>query len=454
MGILMRILCCLFALLLADLAAAGDKPNIVLIISDDQAWTDYGFMGHEVIQTPNLDKLAERSLLFERGYVASPLCRPSLASIVTGRYPHEHGVTGNDVDGNKNRAALSAEVTAEFHKHPSLVKTLVDNGYLAHQSGKWWEGSYADGGFTHGMTHGDPERGGRHGDAGLSIGRKGLKPVADFMDHAIREDKPFFVWYAPFLPHTPHNPPRRLLDKYTQDGRSADVAKYYAMCEWFDETCGGLIKLVDDRGLREDTVILYICDNGWAAPSTAADHPAQHLWKAYAQRSKSSPYENGIRTPVMVSWPGRIEPSKSEDFVHAIDLFPTVCALAGIVPPENLPGINLMDRKAAASRKTIYGVTHATHNMTPGDSDGTLQYLWCIEGDWKLLLRYAGADTTRYHVLHKWDTPAARLYNLADDPHEQDDLSAKHTDVLERLRAKIEAWHTVADAVRYSPPGD
>jgi arylsulfatase A-like enzyme len=103
------ILTFVLSLLLASAAlvhATEPKPNIVLIISDDQGWTDYGFMGHEHIKTPNLDRLAERGVVFERGYVASPLCRPSLASMITGRYPFEHGITGNDVDGNNNREAL------------------------------------------------------------------------------------------------------------------------------------------------------------------------------------------------------------------------------------------------------------------------------------------------------------------------------------------------------------
>ena len=207
------------------LSAAAAKPNIVLIISDDQAWSDYGFMGHPDIRTPHLDKLAGRSLTFGHGYVAAPLCRPSLASMATGLYPFQHGITGNDVDGHKKRAELDRPVQAAFHKHPSFIKSLVADGYLAHQSGKWWEGSYRDAGFTHGMTHGDPKRGGRHGDAGLEIGRKGMEPVTAFIDRAVGAEKPFLLWYAPFLPHTPHNPPKRLLDKYATPGRAADVAK-------------------------------------------------------------------------------------------------------------------------------------------------------------------------------------------------------------------------------------
>ena len=423
--------------------AVEQPPNIVFILSDDQAWTDYGFMGHADIKTPHLDKLAERSLVFDRGYVAAPLCRPSLASMATGLYPFQHGITGNDVNGHKQRAELDVPLRAAFHQHPSFIKLLTANGYLTHQSGKWWEGSYQDGGFTHGMTHGDPKRGGRHGDAGLSIGRKGMKPVTDFIDTAVEKKKPFLLWYAPFLPHTPHNPPERLLTKYSKPGREMDETKYFAMCEWFDETCGELLGYLDEKNLTENTMVVYICDNGWAAPSTNADDPNQKLWKSYAQRSKSSPYENGIRTPIMVSWPGRVQPEPSSDLAHAIDLFPTIAAAAGLEAPADLPGINLLDEQTRVARKAVFGVCNATHNMTPGDPDGTLQYLWCVEGDWKLLLRYDGTDTTQYRVLHQWDTARFRLYNLTDDPHEQKDLAALHPEIVERLTAQIEAWHPV-----------
>ncbi|MCH9653430.1 MAG: sulfatase [Planctomycetes bacterium] len=422
-------------------ANADERPNIVLIISDDQAWTDYSFMGHPAIKTPNLDALAKRSLVMERGYVAAPLCRPSLASMVTGLYPFQHGITGNDVDGRNNRAALDVPMRSAFHRHPSVIKKLVDSGYLAHQSGKWWEGSWQDGGFTHGMTHGDPQRRGRHGDAGLKIGREGLEPVTDFIDTAVAADKPFFLWYAPFLPHTPHNPPQRLLKKYTKPGRAPDVAKYYAMCEWFDETCGQLMGYLDRKKIADNTLIVYICDNGWAAPSTNADDPNQKLWKGYAQRSKSSPYENGIRTPIMISWPGKVKPKRVPEFAHAIDLFPTIAAASGVAAPKTLPGIDLLDSRAREARKRVFGVCNSTHNITIGNTDETLQYLWCVEDKWKLLVRHNGSDTTQYRNLHVWDKAKYRLYNLAEDPHERNDLAAKHPEVVERLRKDIATWH-------------
>lgn len=420
---------------------ADQRPNVVLILSDDQGWTDYGFMGHDVIETPHLDKLAQQSLLFKRGYVTSPLCRPSLASMATGLYPHQHGVTGNDVDGGNNRAALDLPVRERFHRRPSLIKSLVDAGYLAHQSGKWWEGSYADGGFTHGMTHGDPARGGRHGDAGLSIGRNGMEPVTEFIDHALDEEKPFFVWYAPFLPHTPHNPPKRLIEKYTAAGRAGDVAKYYAMCEWFDETCGVLLAHLDERAIRENTIVVYICDNGWTPRSANADDPNQKQWGGFALRSKGSPFEGGIRTPIMISWPAKVKPAEAADLAQSIDLFPTIAAACGANVPEDLPGVNLLDEQARTERDTLFGSMHAIHNMTPGNPDDTLQYQWCIDGDWKLLVRHDGQDTTQYKNVHSWDREPLRLYHLADDPHEQTNLAEQQSEVVAPLRAKLNAWH-------------
>ena len=421
----------------------GSKPNVVIIISDDQAWTDYGFMGHPKIKTPNLDKLASQSLLFERGYVAAPLCRPSLASMLTGLYPFQHGVTGNDVDGSNRRAELDIPLRKQFYNHQNFVRALTDDGYLAHQSGKWWEGSWKDGGFTHGMTHGDPKRGGRHGDEGLKIGRQSMQPIKDFIDLALSKEKPFLVWYAPFLPHTPHNPPPKLLENYESKNLSREEVKYFAMCEWFDSTCGELINYLDRKNIRENTLVIYVCDNGWAAASTNKKDPNQRLWKRYAQRSKSSPFEKGIRTPIMLSWPDKITPKSSQDLAHSIDLFPTIAAVSQIKPSLDLPGINLLDSQKRKERKRIFGASYSVYNMTPGNPDGTLQYQWCIEGDWKLLLRYNGLDTTHYKQLHVWDKEPVRLYNLKLDPHEENEVSNENMEVIERIRNEIHKWHLV-----------
>jgi arylsulfatase A-like enzyme len=153
-------------------------PNIVFIISDDQSWPDYSFMGHPNIQTPNIDKLASDGLTFTRGYLPAPVCRPTLGSMLTGLHPHQNGVTGNDPAFEFDRQAATHEewlrarvpynqvISDRYNSLPNLNTYLTDLGYLSLQTGKWWEGSWEDSGFTHGMTHGDPARGGRHGDEG------------------------------------------------------------------------------------------------------------------------------------------------------------------------------------------------------------------------------------------------------------------------------------------------
>jgi arylsulfatase A-like enzyme len=419
----------------------ADKPNIVFILGDDQSWKDYGFTGSREVRTPHIDALSQNGLTFKRGYVAAPICRPSLASMATGLFPHQHGITGNDVFKNTDRAKLDLPFREAFHQKPNFIKELVKLGYLAHQSGKWWEGSYQDGGFTHGMTHGDPKRGGRHGDAGLKIGRNGLKPITDFVEHAQREEKPFLLWYAPFLPHTPHNPPERLLKKYHMEGRPLDQAKYLAMCEWFDETVGELLGYLEKQSLKENTLVVFTCDNGWSTASSNATDPNQKLFRSYAQRTKGSPYEGGTRNPILLSWPKHITPEDSSDLAHAVDLFPTIVGAAGGKVPIGLPGIDLLDESARKQRDTLFGVNHSTHNMTLGDPDDTLQYIWCIEGKWKLIKRYQGKDISpHYSALHKWDTAAYHLYDLVKDPNELNDLADAMADRVKRMSAKIDQW--------------
>ena len=145
----------------------------------------------------------------------------------------------------------------------------------------------------------------------------------------------------------------------------------------------------------------------------------------------------------MVSWPKKLQAKKSQHFAHAIDLFPTVLAAAKAKAPIEFKGVNLLDEVAVAERKKIFGVCHAIHNMTPGNTDETLKYLWSIEGDWKLMLRYTGKDTTGYRNVHVWDKNPVRLYNLKNDPAEKNELQAKHPEIVAKMKASIEAWHKV-----------
>jgi len=403
-------------LLLAVGYAAAKSPNVVMIISDDQAWTDYGFMGHDAIQTPHIDKLAKQSLVFRRGYVPSSLCRPSLATLATGLYPHQHKITGNDPIPKKPRDRMLKHIKSV----PALPKMLAEKGYHSLQTGKWWEGAPSNAGFTAGMTHGDVTRGGRHGDVGLKIGREGLKPIYDFIEDC--GDDPFFIWYAPFLPHTPHNPPERLLQKYATDDRPLPIAKYYAMCEWFDETCGELLDHLDNKGLAEDTIVIYVTDNGWINREDRS---------AYAPRSKRSPNEGGIRTPIMVRWLGKVEPQESAELANSIDLVPTILAACGIDATEDMQGLNLLNACGGKGldRDIIFGEIFAHDIPDIDDPVRGLVYRWCIEGKWKLILPKDGVSP--------------ELYDLEEDPHETIDLAENHAEIVTELTKKIDDWWSI-----------
>lgn len=415
---------------------AAAPPNIVLIISDDQSYGDFSFMGHPTIQTPHLDKLASESLTFTRGYVPDSLCRPSLTTMITGMYPHQTNIVGNDPP---IPAALGKISKAEARKQPSYLKiqneylSQIDNlpalprllqqkGYVSHQSGKWWEGHYSRAGFTHGMTHGDRTQGGRHGDLGLTIGREGMAPIFDFIDQAKADEKPFFVWYAPFLPHSPHTPPQRLLDKYMKKTESIHVARYWAMCEWFDETCGQLVDHIDKRGLGENTIVLFVTDNGWIQEIDRSK---------YAPRSKREPHEGGIRTPIMVRWPGTVAPRmEREKMASSIDLAPTILSACGLETPAVMTGIDLLDADAVNDRDVIFGeiLEHDIVDLyRPLES---LRYRWVIEGDWKLIAPNAPREPEGVN----------ELYNVKEDPNEKVNLAGRHPERVAHLMKKLDGW--------------
>lgn len=414
------------------LAQESSRPNVLLIISDDQAWTDYGFMGHPVIQTPHLDRLARESLVYTRGYVPDSLCRPSLATIITGLYPHQHGITGNDPklpDPKVNPMAGRARPEfARFYEtlmrrietHPTLPRLLGEAGYVSLQTGKWWEGAYTRGGFTEGMTHGDPKRGGRHGDAGLAIGRQGLEPIFDFIRRAKEAGKPFFVWYAPMMPHSPHNPPEKYLQKYLRPDLTPAQSRYYAMCEWFDQTCGDLITFLEKENLRKSTLIIYLADNGWIQDPNNPNR--------YAPRSKRSPYDGGIRTPIMLSWPGKITPLRDdENLASSIDIAPTVLTACGLPVPANLPGINLMDREAVKERRAIFGEVFE-HDVADVDHPTkSLTFRWIIRENWKLIVP---ADPNG----------KPELYDVVADPFETRDLATTHPELVKKLTEELDRW--------------
>ena len=415
-----------------DVLSAAERPNIVLIVGDDQAYGDFGFMGHKQIQTPRLDRLAAESLTFTNGYVPSSLCRPSLATILTGLYPHQHKIFSNDpplapTAGKGKGKGKQPGANAEFNRlrerqiahvdtAPTLPRLLGAEGYASFQTGKWWEGNFKRGGFTAGMTQGT-----RHGDAGLTIGRETMQPIYDFVDRSVAEKKPFFVWYAPFMPHTPHTPPQRLLDKYLPLAPTEHIAKDWAMGEWCDETCGQLLDFLDDRKLRDDTIVVFVVDNGWIQDPNA---------QKYAPKSKQSQYDGGLRSPIMVRYPGHVAPRMSDALASSIDIAPTLLKACGLPKDQAMQGVDLLDDKAVAARKQLFGEVF-THNAVDVDEPASsVRFRWTRSGDWKLIVPMTSNE------------PGAEveLYDLAADPTETKNLAAAEPKRVAELSQQIDAW--------------
>lgn len=418
-------------------------PNIVIILSDDQSYTDYGFMGHQSIETPHLDRLASQSALFRRGYVPTALCRPALMTIATGLYSHQNHTTGNDTAQTPANRAHAQEagkdirelLISHIDETGSLPKWLAEKGYVSHQSGKWWEGSFSRGGFTEGMTRGFPQPGGRHGDDGLKIGRDGMTPVFDFIDRSAEAQKPFFVWYAPFMPHTPHNPPDRLYQKYAAKGLPKELAKYAAMCEWFDETCGALMKHLDDAGVAENTLLVYVADNGWIQSEDGG----------YMPRSKRSPNEGGTRTPIMFRWPGKIRASDRPELCSSIDIVPTILAAAAAERPHQFPGLNLLPQLKSGTpieRDAIFGESFAHDIADIENPQASLLYRWVIRGHSKLLLTYDGAPGKMKYPPSGGEP---QLYDLESDPAEKVNLASERPELVVELSQLISDWYPVPE---------
>jgi uncharacterized sulfatase len=397
------------------------RPNVILIISDDHGFNDYGFMGHPTVKTPHLDRMASESLLYTRGYVM-PVCSPSLASLLTGKMPGAHGITGNDLSGKRPKSGQREALAGRLHANSLMLpKALTEAGYLTFQTGKLWNGTFKDFGFTHGMT----DTAGRHGDAGLDIGRKGMKPIYDFIEIAKAEKKPFFIWHAPYLPHTPHNPSQKRLSKYKGKGPTPEAEKYFAMIDWLDETTGELDAYLEKNGLKENTVILYLADNGWDAA------------RGYkADRAKLSPYETGIRTPMFVRWPGKLKPLRDDTtLAHVIDFAPTILAITGAKNPGDLSGLNLADRPAMKARGNFF-VEAYTHDIADlADPSKSLIAGVVIDGWWKLIVPGPAKPDRPFSGVPS----ATVLYDLKSDPLEKKDLSSENPAGVERLKALLAA---------------
>jgi len=465
-------------------AQASEKPNIIFILADDQSWWDYSFMYrndveapaldasipkfhtiHQAAQTPAIDRLADEGLTYTHGYTV-PLCRPSLQAMITGMFPHQNKVSGNDMVGKVDDTAADEQILMT----QSIARTLVKRmGYRAFQTGKWWGGHHSLGGFTEGDTQDSIASGtnppqytgprpgsyvtrGRHGDWGLMIGRvdyvsdiqapahpinyaNTIVPLTDFIDDCVANDDPFFAWYAPFLPHTPHDPPSGLLSKYDAlieepDESGNYQAKYYANIERLDGGIGAILDHLDAAGIAENTMIIFICDNGWITRDDRS---------AYAPRSKRSPYEGGVRTPIIVHWPkkikagGAFEPQFITQPVSVIDMVATALAAVDLEPTPEQRGVNLMDLAAVNARDAIYCDVYEHDMASLEHPEETLVANFVVKDGWKLLVY---PDNSK-ELFHLYDTSTGAPV----DPFETNDLSTSNPTKTAELLALVNTWY-------------
>lgn len=446
--------------------ASEGHPNVVMIISDDQKFSDFGFMGNQRVHTPNLDRLAKDAARYPRGYVPSSVCRPSLVTLLTGLYPHEHGVHFNHPPPGFARLTKSPGIgKQEFDRLrqrgadliaslPTLPRMLAANGYRCFQSGKYWEGHWRNAGFTEGMTIAKPS-GGRYGDKqlangdwvahgngdhGLSIGRETMQPIDDFLDRV--GDSPFFLWYAPFLPHTPHDSPKRFRDVYQKDDRLLEhELPYYAAITQFDDTVGHLMRSIERRGMIEKTLFVFVVDNGWE-PDPNRFHASRQEWD-HTKRSKRAPFDAGLRTPILLSWKGRTHPGTHPAPVSSVDIVPTILAATGLTNPrQSLSGRSLWPSAIGVAEISadvpVFGELYPGDASTLGDPSGDIAYRWIRLGSHKLVVPHAKTG------MKPWNEYLAgpALYDVETDPNETTnriDDPALAT-VVQHLSESLDRW--------------
>jgi arylsulfatase A-like enzyme len=410
------------------------RPNIVLIIADDQAWQDFGFMGSDVIHTPSLDALAREGVLFTHGFNTASECRSSLRTLLTGLQPLQL----ETVEAELRSRGVRFPQMAAFFSLDALPKRLAEAGYVSFQGGKYWEGAYATSGFTEGMSTGQGAGGTvpatinrrMWGGEGLKLGRTTMKPLFDFIDaHA---DEPFFVWFAPMLPHLPHNPGVVHKRHYPQDRFSSEQRGYYGNITRLDARVGGLLAHLAKRGLRERTLVIFLSDNGW---QMEADGEGS-LPSLGAARGKLSIYENGFRTPIVFSWPGHIEGGREESkLVSTVDLFPTILDFAG-ASTSGLPG----------SGESLGPLLMGAGEWTRDRVMGALTRIRLEEDPGGGMEDQVRAEIAYFHRGPRWryvwyaDRDREALYDIEVDPWERDDVIDQHRELARRLRSELLEW--------------
>ena len=433
-------------------SAAGAKLNVLFILIDDMGWRDLGCFGSTFYETPNIDRLASQGMRFTNAYAACPVCSPTRASIMTGKYPARLHLT-DWIPGRKQWPAARV-LTPQFNQQLPLeeitiAEALKPEGYATASIGKWHLG---DKGFL-------PQ------DQGFDVNVAGSKagstrsyfapypleniegPNGEYLtdrltDEAIKfvthnKERPFFLYLPHYAVHLPLQAKQKLIEKYQaktpKDGQKDPV--YAAMIDSLDQGVGRLMKSLDDLNLTGKTVVFFMSDNGGVAFQGRSKKPVTS--NAPLRAGKGHLYEGGIREPMFVRWPGVVKPGSVCDTpVSSIDFFPTIVEIAGIrkSPAHDVDGASFTSLlKGASTPKHDAIYWHYPHYSDQGGVPGGA----VRQGDYKLIEFYGDSKV--------------ELYNLRDDMGEQNDLSRKEPQRAARLRQMLHDWRKSVDAAMPTP---
>jgi N-sulfoglucosamine sulfohydrolase len=429
----------------ADIATpvASARPNLLLLIADDWAWPHAGAYGDRVVQTPNFDRLAREGFLFTHAFSAAPSCTPSRAAILTGQAPHRLEEGGN----------LHGFLSKKFPVYPDLLEAA---GYVVGFTGKGW----GPGNVTAGGRSRNPA--GKH-----------FKSFEEFLK-AVPAGRPFCFWYGSPDPHRAYDPGSGLasgmkpdhivVPPYFPDTPEirSDILDYYFAVERFDNRVGEHLKLLEQRGMTANTLVVISGDNGWPFP-----------------RGKANLYDAGTRQPLALRWPGKFKGGKTLDaFVNLADLAPTFLEAAGLKPSPDMTGQSLLPLLAGekqSGREAVFLERERHANVRAGDLSyparaiRTKDFLYIRNfrpdrwpgGDpekWMSVGPYGDCDDgpTKQFLLKQRDVPkfnkffalafhkrpAEELYDLSQDPHQIVNV-AEHKDYVaakKRMRAALDHW--------------
>lgn len=421
--------------------AGKTRPNILFILADDLGWGDVGYHGSD-IRTPNIDKLAETGARLEEFYV-QPMCTPTRAAFMSGRYPFRYGLQTGVIPSAGTYGLPTDEVTlAQIMKDAGYSTSLVGKWHIGHADKKFWPQQrgfdYAYGPLIGEIDHF------KHSSHGVLDWFKNGEPLEEegydtalFGADAVRiineqnGEKPFFLYLAFTAPHSPYQAPQEYLDSYAgiaDEQRRAYAAQITAM----DDQVGKVIAALDERGLRENTLVLFVSDNGGTRSKMFVGEAAVPgelpPSNGDLREGKGTTYEGGTRVVALANCPGQVKPGVVNGMMHVVDMLPTFAALAGGSTEKTKPldGMNVWDTISAGKASPRHELVYNIEPTGGAIRQDNLKLVW--------------AATLPQKV---------ELFDLDKDPSETKDLADKQPRKVEQMKARIEALAAEAQPPKF-----